>query len=509
MRLIGTLTFILLITVTGFAQKDHLASCGSHSFRSDWLKRYQAQPEKFDTRSDQILYVPMTIHFVGNDNGSGLFLETSLANALCTLNEDFLDSDIQFYIKGEIRQIWNSAYADHATTLKGGEMMFEYNVAGTLNNYVVGNPAGNCGYNLPYAGIALSDNCMGANDHTWAHEIGHALSIPHPFLGWEGGVSYDGSVPHNFDNPAPEYVVYDYTFFKDTLILDTLIIDTAYVELLDGSNCDIAADGFCDTKADYLASRWPCDSNGQSITEQTDPTGAKFYSDASLIMSYALDNCAVRFSDDQIAAMRANLVDEKPDLLIDQSHPGDLSQEITTINTPFQDELVYYLGTEFEWDAVGNAENYLFQLNLGQNGTFVAFDSLVVGTQLILPELDINKTYYARVKAFGKTDFCADWSSDVKFKTSDVSAVDDQDFRSVCKISPTLLQQGDRIYLLFEKETPLFINIVDLQGRKIKTEMINNNDEVQLMSDNMSPGVYIIQVVLEDRAVSTKIIVGQ
>ena len=508
MRLISTLVFILTISITLQAQKEHLAPCGTHSFRSEWLKRFQAQPDRVDTRSADILYVPITMHFVGTDEGTGLFTETALTRALCTLNDDFKDTDIQFYIAGEIRQIWKSVYADHATTLKGGEMMFEYNVPGTLNNYVVDNPAGNCGYNLPYAGIALSDNCMGANDHTWSHEIGHALSLPHPFLGWEGGVSHDGSVSHNFENPAPTTVLYDYTFFKDTLILDTMIIDTAIVELVDGSNCDIAADGFCDTKPDYLASRWPCDeATLLSYQEQTDPTGAKFFSDASLIMSYALDNCASRFTDDQSEAMRANLIDEKPDLLLDQSHPGDLSQMVTSINFPFDEQVVYYQNIEFGWDEIDNAANYLFQLNLGQNGTFVLYDTIVNASTLTLPELDINKNYYARVKALGKTDFCADWSGDVKIKTSETSSVDNQDFNSIFTIAPTLLVQGQHIVLSSELSQEVKIQVVDINGRLLNPQINKVDWDIKIATNNMAPGVYVIQALLQDRAVSTKVVI--
>mgnify|MGYP000043822657 FL=1 len=85
-----------------------------------------------------------------------------------------------------------------------------------------------------------------------------------------------------FSEPAPETVLYNYTLFKDSLILDTLIIDTAYVEKVDGSNCEYAADGFCDTPPDYLAYRWTCNqSTGTSFGTMLDPNGESFKSDAT------------------------------------------------------------------------------------------------------------------------------------------------------------------------------------------------------------------------------------
>ena len=114
--------------------------------------------------------------------------------------------------------------------------------------------------------------------------MGHNLSIQHPFLGWEGN-TFDYSLP------TPTEVYYDYTYFQDTLILDTLIIDTAFVELMDGSNCTFAADGFCDTPPDYLSNRWQCKPDSQSIILQKDPNGVDFYSDGINFMSYAFNVC--------------------------------------------------------------------------------------------------------------------------------------------------------------------------------------------------------------------------
>jgi len=144
----------------------------------------------------------------------------------------------------------------------------------------------------------------------------------------------------NYNEPAPEKVTYDYTYFQDTLILDTLIVDTTYVEKIDGSNCTFAADGFCDTKPDYIASRWNCDENSNGFTEQTDPNGEKFYSDGSLFMSYALDNCSNRFTEDQIAAMRANLIDEKPSYLGNENVIDPIPDGEVAVVTPEELEVV-------------------------------------------------------------------------------------------------------------------------------------------------------------------------
>ena len=93
-------TFLVLLFVTSLqAQFGHtLSPCGTPDGRSEWLKEYQENPSAFP-RSSQMLYVPMTVHIVGRDAGTGYFLMRSLLDALCILNENFEPVEMQFYIK--------------------------------------------------------------------------------------------------------------------------------------------------------------------------------------------------------------------------------------------------------------------------------------------------------------------------------------------------------------------------------------------------------------------------
>jgi len=81
--------------------------CGTVSGRSAWLKKYQLQPELYEKNTDTLLYVPLTIHLLGTDEGVGFFSINSLLSALCTLNEDFEPVKIQFFIEGEINYLAN------------------------------------------------------------------------------------------------------------------------------------------------------------------------------------------------------------------------------------------------------------------------------------------------------------------------------------------------------------------------------------------------------------------
>jgi len=119
---------IILSTVMSYGQKEHLEPCGTVSQRSDWLKKYQKNPTAYPTRSDEILWVPMSVTLVADGNGNGLYSERALHEAICRLNSDFSETNIQFYLGAPIRYLKNTAYAQHTDILVGAQMMFENNL---------------------------------------------------------------------------------------------------------------------------------------------------------------------------------------------------------------------------------------------------------------------------------------------------------------------------------------------------------------------------------------------
>jgi hypothetical protein len=453
-KIIPAIIFFLGLAVAQQAQSSWSFPCGTPPGKSDWLKRYQENPQAFQRNTDTTLHVPLTIHIVGTDSGSGFFGLSGLKAAFCKLNESFEEANIQFFMAGEINYLQNSDWYNHETVLEGAEMMFANNVEGTLNIYFVSDPAGNCGYNLPYAGIAMRKSCSGPNDNTWAHEIGHALAIPHPFLGWEGGVSHDGSVTHNFNNPAPEIVTYDYTFFQDTLIEDTVIIDTAYVELLDGSNCSLAADGFCDTPPDYIAQRWFCDVNGESPTLQTDPAGATFRSDGSLIMGYSDDACQARFTPEQIAAMRADLYDENPDWISPVPPMEPVAGTVTEFLTPEAGAELPFDEVLLSWVPVDNATQYIVQIS--PLPTFgIRSEYVVEEPELLITDLVANRTYYWRVTVLNAYSFCAPLSEVATFNTTETSNVNAISQLTALQVFPQPAGAGEVMTVALTTNAPI------------------------------------------------------
>jgi len=442
-RIITCVLFLLAATPI-FAQeplKEELAPCGTLGV-SDWLREYRFRPPVSD-RSEDTLWVALQPHLLAKDNGTGRLAAEIFLNSFCQLNEDFAATNIQFYIKNDWNLLNETDWHTHGNIPQGIDMMLTNNVPDALNSYFVGDPAGNCGYNLPYAGVAIAHGCSGDGDHTWSHEVGHALSLPHPFIGWEGKT-------YNFNVPTPTLLTYDYTYFHDTLEIQVPApLDTALVELVDGSNCAEAADLLCDTKPDYLSYRWDCDAQSMSIKKQKDPNGLEFYSDGTLFMSYATDNCQNRFSPEEIAVMRATLLTEKANWLT----PVRLEQAIdaqAVAFEPVQDEIVPVEGAFFSWHPVPNATHYLVQASRFTGFGFKQLDIVTTDTFLTAGLLSPNIKYYWRIRPFNNWDACAPFSELFTFKTGPLSAASEPDADG-WRCYPSLLSDG----------TPLTLEIPD------------------------------------------------
>ena len=397
-----------------FAQsKADLNPCGTPAHKSSWLQAYQENLESYFRGNGVTMYVPLTIHSVGNDAGSGHMRLLYILRALCTLNTDFAPSNIQFYIEGEILMHNNSYWYAHDWD-GGTEMMNEARVDNTINCYIVNDPAGNCGYAW-WNSVALAKSCITNGDHTWAHEIGHHMSLPHTFFGWEGfDLDYGQNAPAEVGTP---------------------------VEKVDGSNCAFAADGFCDTPPDYLNYRWGCDGNNFSLTDQHDPDGVAFNSDGTYFMSYSSDECASRFSPEQMGAMLAYLYDEEPELLENQN-PLSIIEEPSVIIYPEEEDLVSPYQLTFSWEEIAGAEAYYLQVS-----KFIDFGNTVynglVSTNSITLDLQGDKQYYWRLKAYNSYSFCSPETAISTFFTLDEQTNTTELFETDINVFPNLVAKGE------------------------------------------------------------------
>ena len=257
---------------TLLAQNPQLP-CGTPSGKTEWLKDYQLNPSRFhsllEARGANTMYLPVTLQIVGTDDSLGMAGLDAVLASFCELNQDFKASGIQFFIEPPIRYVYETAFYRHDSVKAGGIRMLQNNVTNTINVYFVADPAGNCGYNLPYAGIAMNNGCI--SGHTFAHEMGHCLNLPHTFIGWEGGTSWGGNPVQYVRDAKDSEIFANYTFTYEIYNLSQLYLSQftpwSYNYLLKES-----------TKEDVDLK--PSDITNAYIRNQ--PTIAKYYYDYGL-----------------------------------------------------------------------------------------------------------------------------------------------------------------------------------------------------------------------------------
>ncbi len=459
-------------------EKADLNPCGTTG-KDPWLATYferkaHEPATEGALRNAPLIRMPLTIFILTNSlEKPGGFTQKNVIDNLCTLNKDYAPSNIQFFIKDEIKIVADSALNNHSD-FNVGSGLFDLNDDRSINCFFVNNAAGNCGYAFfgLYGGIVLTKGCSKKDDHTWAHEMGHKLGMPHTFSGWEGEkVPATGNAPTN--------------------------INGSLVELADSSNCVDAGDGFCDTPADYLSYRWTCDAQGYGVTLK-DPKGKTFKPDGHFYMSYALDACMDKFSHDQQVSMRDNCLTEKAAYVsTDPALPQVLNDTVKFI-TPTYGATVGTKNITLAWHPIENATHYLIQI--ARNALF-SLDSRYVhaqDTSLVIPLLKkYNSGYYWRVRGYNAYSFCTEFKQTSFFRADDFVANEELDAVEQFNVfpNPSASNQNLNVSLYLKHSLDARIRLVDVVGRTIFTQkaaFLEGANTLELATPNLNGGMYFL-----------------
>ncbi len=272
--------------------------------------------------SDVFALVPLTVYIIHQSDGSGGMSEAQVNAAMARLNDNYHQVKLYFYLCGAIQHINSDDLASFDNDAPDSDDTFiraNHYTTNTLNVYFTPDLIGACGYAYYPDGssandIVLMDSACTVYGNTLEHEMGHAFYLPHT---------------HNDGD-----------------------------ELVNGSNCLVAGDGFCDTPADPNLSGnvdvYGCLYTGTATDANTDP----YDPDVFNIMSYSSSYyCRSRFSVDQMDMMyttatthpdRTKLVCPSAGLAAHFTTETELSCNTTT-TTQFYD-LSQGGATSWTWD---------------------------------------------------------------------------------------------------------------------------------------------------------------
>lgn len=360
-----------------------------------------------------ITYIPVTFHLIGDDNGEGYMDLDDVFRQVCSLNDIYGPQQVQFFIKFPFRYIDSQ---DHYEDIGAASTNFltQQKDANSLNIFAgpsVLNQSSS--FYTPQGDWLFLLEAMAQGDATTlAHEIGHFFTLAHTFVGWEGedARDYEGG-------PSPSSIG---GWWSSDVELETRGA---------GKNCSTAADGFCDTPADYVSYRAPCPMNN----DLRDPNNVPINPDEENIMSYYFDECVFKFSQEQQDAVMADIISRGWNNFNPPTYLTNLDSAAATQTFPINmDTVGIPVVNEFtlQWDPVPGADGYLLLLartmaNIPVNFEYLV-DELIMGntnTSYVVDTTMLNNPdhYRWRVTPINSFKPCADFGEYENFYVSGVS----------------------------------------------------------------------------------------
>lgn len=263
-RLLTGVILFLFLPILSWSQHE---DCGTEVTpeQYNYLSQFSEARSNFsiNSRTDEY-HVPVKIHVLKKDDGTGGLSDQVIFNEMDKLNDIYRGANLHFFVCGPFNYINDTRFYDFNQSDENS-LANSNDQANAINIYFVNslkNSYGTelCGYSYLPQGrdrVFIHNSCA-PNGATIAHEIGHYFSLYHTH-----GI---GSNPY---------------------------------ELVNGTNCDIAADEACDTPADPKLTNL-VNSSCQYTGTIKDTEGNSYNPDTRNIMSYAPSYCRSSFSQEQL-----------------------------------------------------------------------------------------------------------------------------------------------------------------------------------------------------------------
>ena len=459
-------------------------------------------------RDDTWLFIPIVFHIVTKTDGTGGIDENRILDELAHMNKNYSGFKMKFYLASDFNYIKSSSlYSDPGgvfgvSKIKVNRNKFPHAANVFLVNEMSsgGSPGQVLGYYAPALDVVVIRNSQfGINAQTASHELGHFFSLMHPFYGWDAD-PYD---PAKHGNPVKIQTV-------------TYAGQTIQIELMNKSNCDVAADMLCDTPPDYNFGisdpERDCKLNGPILDYNHDTIVTM----ENNYMGYFFGCGQYEFTPMQIAAMRADYLSSERDFLHTGIVPDSAAIDPSTfhVNYPENKEKVeYYDYVDLDWDDMPNATNYeviISPASQPQNAEkyFIKGQSHLILTNLVKGKKykwyvrPYSNAYTAVPKLGGYTFRAGDWT----IGTDDLSDIADMN------IYPNPVND-DVIYINFSKSSDdAIIEIFDMSGKvvdKFKINLKRGINKLNLTHSNYQNAMYNVLIKTKEHSYIRKVFYGK
>ncbi|MEM9921468.1 MAG: zinc-dependent metalloprotease, partial [Bacteroidota bacterium] len=492
--------------------KAQMHSCGtSIQTQQEALERLSHNRAAFAhiaTPRDEITYVPVQVHVVTESDGDGAAPLSEVIEMMCLLNDEFIPVDVQFYMVGPIRTFANDQVYSSPNTSAGTSAILSRKVNNAMNIFICGNigsgPQGTV-IQAYYQGPAFLNDFIVVNqtfltdEGVVPHEAGHFFTLAHPFFGWESSSWTDaefGGKP--VGRLAPD---------RRTLN-----------EKADSSNCALAADRICDTPPDYLFARVPGQGCGEFRGDALDPDSMAVDPMEVNMMSY-FDNCRDWiFTDDQIEAMRSDLLFSNTRAYLRTNYIPKMDEIPNKVEliSPAEDEVTEgYNIIPFKWRSVPGADLYILEVSEVVNFLTRTRQYVTSDTSFVIEEdFRRRRPHYWRVTPYHEGNFCVGPSETVSFRTgSGLVNVNEIDEVNTWSVRPNPLRSGQELLLQLHADRAFTadVQLYSLDGRLIHAvnglRFNAGNNQQNLSFGALSGGLYMLSVRSVDGVLNKRVVV--
>jgi hypothetical protein len=413
---------------------------------------------------------------------------------LCYINSIFAP-DIKFYLSEKgIDYIYNDAFYEPKSekiTKDFKKLLIDTSVVHvfipkTVSTVTTFNIPGY--YSVTDDVIVIAASGLTNKSQVLAHEIGHLLSLPHPFPNFE--------------------------LFLDPFKSGQKLPDNT--ECMNGKNCKTKGDGFCDTPPDlieYISSSSDCKKLPFYVFDNCGDTIKPIM---NLLMSYRECDKYV-ITPEQWQAIYKDL-DLGKHKHFPKNYTGStlIAKDAALTKAPvvIQKNANNTSKVLFEWSKVANAKGYILQV--ASTSTFSALTFLYSSvTENLSQEVILNtgKKYFWRVLPFSAVA-CDDWT---KVTTQNIASVaTDEAFEADFSlfVYPNPVQKECFVNIESEESKTVQVQLLNLQGEKIldlgERNIQTGENTLNFSVENLPTGMYFLHLFEKNKKrIVEKIIVGQ
>ncbi len=495
MKIVQVLVLIFLNYFLSIAQENRAFTCGTEyleDIKQEMLKNRE-EFKNFKFQRGIVNYIPVRINLVALNDGTGGATIINALRMMCQMNLAYANMDLQFYIK-DLRTINNTTIAETPRS-SGGALQMQLNKdSKALNIYVTQKITdGVAGY---YIGPPASTNDYlvvlkeyMADVRVAPHEVGHYLSLPHTFHGWD----QEAWDPVKHGNPV------------NKIAPDGFTIN----EYADSSNCGVknVGDGFCDTPADYNFGSNNC---SYSLTAK-DPNGKLVNPQTNNIMNYFFGCSKYIFTNQQRDAALASF-NSSGRRDIRGTSPANINVITTAAKlvSPANGSSTVSPDTVFlDWEDVPGASSYLIQYDIVPTFEVLVESIVTKESKATIFKLTKNRTYHWRVIPYNDYSTCFVDPPRFTFKAGGLTSVQDIPEVKSFHMFPNPSHHGQLLTINLDNINPFLgtLTIYDIQGKLVyqglKERYQSGFSNKQIDVAHLKAGIYSV-VLASTQGISTK-----